>query len=510
MTTLPQPEPLIDSESAESDDDNVTTPPTPATVGGTAPTIVGGPTVPSGPVPPRIGGIINQVAWTGGKPTSTMRSGSDLTEPRTPFCFRPTSASDSLKIYSRQTDVPSSTKLFARTDPLSAFENKFLDHLEKTGMDALPWVSVDGHKDMVNVIIQHSSTTDENVETYFDEMGTKGYIDVYEKKNGSSTKSWLLNAIEPALRATLYAKLDREAHCMVVWMTLVAEIRSESYRYFENVKSQIKALKLTDHPGENVKEFTQAFSLLADELETAGLLEPHFIVIFVTALTKTDVTMFLLAMSGLLTKALKYNKAVRFLTKEARRLMPVADTMSVRQVRGEADALYQELFEASEWTPAKTAGDRQVVPQVNLIKDLDETQLNALIQKAYQAGANGVAPEGDKDITDIKCCKKGHYANKCPDKKKELNWKKKAPGDGEAQIKTVQRDGEDVIYYWCAKCKRWTTSHNTLKHGNQGDDPTPAATAPPAAAANMAMHNSPLVHEDSDDSEEDDGAWTSV
>jgi hypothetical protein len=62
---------------------------------------------------------------------------------------------------------------------------------------------------------------------------------------------------------------------MVAWMTLVAEIHSESHRCFENVKSQIKALKLADHPGENAKEFTQAFSLLADELETAGLLEPH-------------------------------------------------------------------------------------------------------------------------------------------------------------------------------------------------------------------------------------------
>jgi hypothetical protein len=498
-------EPLPDSDNSSESDDNVPTVPAPAAVGR--------PTTPSEPVPPRIGGVINQVAWTGGKPTSNERRVTDLTEPRTPFCFRPTSASDSLKIYSKQTDVPSSAKLFARTDPLSAFENKVLDHLEKTGMDALPWVSIDGRKEMVNVIVQHSSTTSESVEAYFEEMEAKGYIDVYEKKNSNATKSWLLNAIEPTLRANLYAKLDRDAHCMVVWMTLVAEIRSESYRYFENVKSEIKALKLADFPGENVKEFTQAFSILADELETAGLLEPHFIVVFVTALTKTDVTMFLLAMSGLLTKALNYNKTVRFLTKEARRLLPAGDIMSVRKVRGEADALYQELFEASEWTPATTAGDRQVVPQANLIKDLDETQFNALIQKAYQAGANGTAVEGDKDLTNIKCynCdKKGHYANKCPDKKKEINWKKKAPGDGEAQIKTIQRDGTDVIYYWCAKCKRWTTSHNTLKHGNQGDDPTPATATPPAAAANMAMHNSPLVHEDSDDSEDEDGAWTTI
>jgi hypothetical protein len=90
------------------------------------------------PATPRMGGVINKVAWTGGKPSSIERKGTDLNEPRTPFCFRPTSASDSLKIYSKQTDVPSSTKLFGRTYPLSAFENKVLDHFEKTGMDTLP------------------------------------------------------------------------------------------------------------------------------------------------------------------------------------------------------------------------------------------------------------------------------------------------------------------------------------------------------------------------------------
>jgi hypothetical protein len=503
-------EPLIDSPEGSygGDDDAPATDNAPSTIN-TPPT--GGPTIPTGPAPPRIGGVINKVAWTGGKPTSIERKGTDLTEPRTPFCFRPTSASDSLKIYSKQTDVPSSAKLFSRTDPLSAFENKFLDHLEKTGMDALPWVSVDGRKEMVNVVVQHSSTTSESVEAYFEEMEARGYIDVYERKNGNATKSWLLNSIEPTLRANLYAKLDREAHCMVVWMTLVAEIRSESYRYFENVKSQLKGLKLADFPGENVKDFTHAFSLLTDELETANLLEAHFIVIFVTVLTKTDVTLFLLAMSGLLTKALNYNKTVRFLTAEARRLLPAAEVMSIRKVRGEADALYQELFEASEWTPATTAGDKQIVPQANLLGNLDESQLNALIQKAFKAGASGDATSEEKDISNVQCynCnKKGHYANKCPDKKKAVNWKKKAPEDGDAQIKTVQRDGTDVIYYWCAKCKRWTMSHNTLKHGNQGDDPAPVAPVAPVAAANMAMHSSPLVHEDSDS--EEDGAWTSV
>jgi hypothetical protein len=93
---------------------------------------------------------------------------------------------------------------------------------------------------------------------------------------------------------------------------------------------QLKALKLSVFPGKNGKDFTQAFSLLADELETANLLEPHFIVIVVTALTKTYVTPFLLAMSGLLTHALTYNRAVCFLTEGARGLMPSSQVNSIQ------------------------------------------------------------------------------------------------------------------------------------------------------------------------------------
>jgi hypothetical protein len=145
------------------------------------------------------------------------------------------------------------------------------------------------------------------------------------------------------------------------------------------------------------------------------------------------------------------------------------------------------------------------------IADLSETQIHALIQKAYQDGAKGNGgPSKDlADVTCYNCNEKGHYANKCPkkDTTKEIHWKKKKPTEGEAEIKTVN----DVIWYWCKHCKRWTTSHNSLKHGCQGDDsvpPTPAP-APAPAVANMAMNSQALVSTDQDIDDED-GAWTAV
>jgi hypothetical protein len=72
-----------------------------------------------------------------------------------------------------------------------------------------------------------------------------------KKKNGDTTK------IEPTLHATMCAKLNHDTHCMIIWMTfIVAEICSKTYHYFENVKSQLEALKLVIFLGDNVKEST--------------------------------------------------------------------------------------------------------------------------------------------------------------------------------------------------------------------------------------------------------------
>jgi hypothetical protein len=112
---------------------------------------------------PRVGGVLNGVAWTGGRPTSDDRDKSaDLTEPRIPYCLRPKVASGSLKIYAKQTEVHSETHLFGRADPLSIFENMVL--LEKTGMDSFPWMKVSSRDELVNLILMHSSTTVEQVE----------------------------------------------------------------------------------------------------------------------------------------------------------------------------------------------------------------------------------------------------------------------------------------------------------------------------------------------------------
>ena len=61
-----------------------------------------------------------------------------------------------------------------------------------------------------------------------------------------------------------------------------------------------------------------------------------------------------------------------------------------------------------------------------------------------------------------KCSKGGHQGRKYKNNKgaQNISWKRKPPQSGEATTKTVN----STVFYWCAKCKRWTTTHSTEEH----------------------------------------------
>jgi hypothetical protein len=313
------------------------------------PTVTTGTTT-SSIVSPLVGGTQNGVPWTGGEPKSTDRKGSKNPRPYTPFCFRPTSASESLKVYEKQTRVSSDSTLFSRTDPLAVFEQTVMSHLTNTGMGSIIWVkSPYGDNDeLVNIVTHHSAITCTQVIDYF-EAGMKVQLfDDYDVSNMRAFKDWLLAKLDDHLRARIFAKLTKESTGPEAWMYLVGEVRTESYRYFETLKAKLKGLKLADYAGENVKEFTAAWSLVAQELETANAFEDAMIVNLVTALTKSNVEIFRIMMTQTLAKTLTFVTDVRFLAKEARRKLPGDKVMTHRKITLEADSLYQELHEAGK------------------------------------------------------------------------------------------------------------------------------------------------------------------
>ena len=93
------------------------------------------------------------------------------------------------------------------------------------------------------------------------------------------------------------------------------------------------------------------------------------------------------------------------------------------------------------------------------------------------------------------CGKPGHWANKCPDKRKNFadrgtqnrgnrahekpkSWRTTPPPPGTGTAKKVK----DKTFNWCEKCRRWTTTHTTATHTGQRRTPgNTNGTSPPQA-----------------------------
>jgi hypothetical protein len=97
----------------------------------------------------------------GMKPSTWNIAPSDVTTTDQELCTAPVRLSHPrvVRVYAKQTEVHTDSNLFKRTNPLSGFENSFLDHLEKTGMESIVYIDVPGQAEMINVIIKHSSST---------------------------------------------------------------------------------------------------------------------------------------------------------------------------------------------------------------------------------------------------------------------------------------------------------------------------------------------------------------
>ena len=150
---------------------------------------------------------------------------------------------------------------------------------------------------------------------------------------------------------------------------------------------------------------------------------------------------------------------------------------------------YRKLKDAKEWSPAKHAQDSKAPPSkfggANVAQVLTDVQIMALMQSGFASGA--------KTGTCNHCKKPGHWKRECPQLQNQpargntrgsrttgrafsnagvsehKGWQKIPPAVGDEKL-VKQVAGNPKPFRWCAKCKRWTTTHHTDTHtgGNAG------------------------------------------
>ena len=287
-----------------------------------------------------------------------------------------------------------------------------------------------------------------------------------------------------SLDSKLYEKLikNREADdtFVVTRFRLVDLLYPHSIATFEMYKADLRKRRATDYAGQDIEELCADFdndykklSYYYDHELTMVMLET---IMMAGGDSNEDFRAELRPLKKRLDKALM---EIRFLDATTKERYLDKEGLSVSKILEECESQYRYLKSRSKWYPALGVTDNATpkgfVSQVEKdqsIKDLSVAEVMTLV-----TNLQGQRPSGKKKGNCNYCGKPGHWNDDCAllklKKKKQdssssnnsisskkKSWRRTPPSSGSPE--TITKDGR--THYWCAKCKRWTTTHGTKGH----------------------------------------------
>jgi hypothetical protein len=177
----------------------------------------------------------------------------------------------------------------------------------------------------------------------------------------------------------------------------------------------------------------------------------------------------------------------------------VANKLHYKDVNAVATKAHRMQFDRREWPPSKNLPDYKPPPPgcganvaegkvwcgtqaevLAMIHEVGKGTAPTAVWTGTQAEVLALIKEaggGPKTGACHNCGKSDHWARECTEPRKERahsgvpNWKRAPPPDGTPNTKTAN----GKIFRWCAKCSRWTTTHDTASHtGKPGKGKTEA------------------------------------
>ena len=397
------------------------------------------------------GGVIGNVAWTGGPPFLNK-----LTVPRSPMCYRPTDFRGATKVHEGATqgllvkiDVTKENKVTQ-----VAFLNNLTAYLKKHGLDSVFWLfcGTATARTQSYIIRDYARYDYEQVRVEVDDLLANG--NAYDHTNLEWSGEAILNSVGPTLLGDLQKFLTEEIYGPLVFMRVMGILQSCTTSALRTVEIQLRDMKLRKEPAENVDTYCNKVQEKCRLLEGADRLPIDAPSMIANGLSTSTVENFRVLFIGIF-NALETN--------------PVLYTYLALIQR--ATSAYRAAKDRNEWGPLLLVKASEPSVQMNQAR---------LIQRG-----------GTNDVRDCwNCGGRGHFANQCPSPRlggsgrqnvnansdtgnnssnagsePTISWKKIPPSDG---TRDMTRNGKS--YKWCGTCNRWNTSHYTNGHtGGRGN-----------------------------------------
>ena len=407
--------------------------------------------------------------WTGGKPNATWTGldSSAATHDKTPFQRR--FAKDASAFEARCAGLP---HLFKKGQNLNQFMKDIKETLEIRGMDTITYL-VDPADPTVmrNIISEHTRFTAEYVSTVAATQKKK--YDSYNVQNDTAAIQMFKASLDSRLVQQVKNRLKPDMCFLEAWMILITVVQTDSVDKYDKLKQDIKSRTPFLYSGQNITTMAQTTRESCDDLVAAGFFEQSLVLTILESFLLADGSEFYKqSLLQLHSKVHSKILDIRYKHHDDQQRAMEADGISYDDICRIADDLYVTDVAKGRWspavsnrdskTPARAFSNLSTVQTLALQQHMTSRQSNRPKNKSnsFQSSSNRSRSSGNQSNHRSNRSQSDNNSRSSNRSSGSTNWRRVPPTDPKESSRAV----DELTYYWCGVCRRWTTNHTTEQH----------------------------------------------